>query len=75
MSKLPRQIDRRIRERIQRLPVEWQVVKKRDHYFLWVGGGVLCCVGDNSSKVNEHLVRRTADTLDRILVETGAHYE
>jgi hypothetical protein len=25
--------------------------------------------------VNEHLVRRTADTLDRILVETGAHYE
>lgn len=62
---IPRQVDRRVRDEILALPVAWRVVKKRDHYFLYVGDERVCCIANNSSKTNEFLVRRTVEKLRR----------
>lgn len=62
---IPRQVDRRVRDEILSLPVAWRVVKKRDHYFLYVGDERVCCIANNSSKANEFLVKRTVEKLRR----------
>lgn len=63
---IPRQVDKRIREELASLSVDWTVVKKRDHYFLHVNGERVCCIAGNSSKNNDFLLRRTIEKIRRL---------
>lgn len=63
MDDLPSQVDRRVRQELKKLNKPWQVVKKKDHYFVKIGENSLVCIGDNSSKPGG---RRTMKTLHRI---------
>jgi hypothetical protein len=66
MSELPRQIDRRVRREIAALPRPWRVVKKRDHYFLFVDSHPVICVGNNSSKCNDWQVAKTLENIRKL---------
>jgi len=49
---IPKQVHPLIRETIKQLDDGWEVVKKRDHYFLHHNGRRVVCIGNNSSKPN-----------------------
>lgn len=66
MADIPRQIDKKVRQEIAKLGRPWEVVKKRDHYFLRLEGEPPICVGSNASTKNENLVRRTLQSLRKI---------
>ena len=63
MNDLPPQIDRRVRKELKKLRKPWEVVKKRDHYFVKIGTGALICIANNSSRSTDY---QTMKTLDRI---------
>lgn len=63
MDDLPSQVDRRVRKELKKLRKPWEVVKKRDHYFVKIGEDALICIGANSSKPN---CRQTMRTIHRI---------
>ena len=63
MDDLPPQIDRRVRKELKKLRKPWEVVKKRDHYFVKIGESALICIANNSSRSTDY---QTMKTLDRI---------
>ena len=63
MDALPKQIDRRIRRTIQALDRPWELIKKRDHYFLRIEDGPLICVANNSSKRNGWQINKTLEAI------------
>lgn len=64
---IPRQVHPMLREAIKALPSDWQVVKKRDHYFLHHNGRRVACIGSNSSKVSDHKAKKSLHTLQRYM--------
>jgi len=66
MGDLPKHVDRRVRQAIADLDRPYSVVKKRDHYFVQVGDHPALCIGSNSSKQDEFLVKRTLRTLEKL---------
>lgn len=63
MGDLPKQIDRRVRREIAALDRPWQVVKKRDHYFLQIEDQPMICVANNSSKCKDWHVLKTLEAI------------
>lgn len=63
MSEIPKQIDRRVRREIAALDQPWELVKKKDHYFLQIEDQPLLCVASNSSKDSEWQVNKTLNRL------------
>ena len=66
MTDLPKQIDRKVRREIAALTRSWEIVKKRDHYFLKVEGSPLICVANNASKANDWQVNKTLERLKKL---------
>lgn len=66
MGDIPSQIDRRVRRAIAALDRPWQIIKKRDHYFLQVEDAPLICVGNNSSKRNDWKTARALDDISKL---------
>ena len=60
---LPKQIDKRVRRELAALDRPWQLVKKRDHYFVQIEDQPMICVANNSSKRNDY---QTSKALERI---------
>jgi len=53
-----------VRRAIAALDQPWEVVKKRDHYFLHIGDRPRICIGSNSSgKASEWQVARTLEDI------------
>jgi len=53
-----------VRRAIAALDQPWEVVKKRDHYFLKIADKPLVCIGSNSSgKASEWQVARTLEDI------------
>lgn len=67
MARLPKQIDKKVRQEIAALDQPYEVVKKRDHYFIQIGGRPLICVGNNSSKQNEWQTNKTIHEIRRAI--------
>jgi hypothetical protein len=63
VSEIPRQIDRRVRREIAALDQPWELIKKKDHYFLQVEDQPLLCVASNSSKTTDWQVTKTLNRL------------
>lgn len=66
MTDLPKQIDKRVRREIAALDRPWQLVKKRDHYFVRVEGCPMVCVASNSSKRNDWQVNKTIEEIRKL---------
>ena len=63
-GRIPRQVDKKVRRWLAALDQPWEVVKKRDHYFLKIEGKPLVCIGNNSSgKASEWQVARTLEDI------------
>jgi hypothetical protein len=62
-GRLPRQIDRRVRRVLDEIADPWELVKKRDHYFVRFADGGWVCVANNSSKTNDWQVNKTIEEL------------
>ena len=63
-DRVPRQVDKKVRRAIAALDQPWEVVKKRDHYFLKIADKPLVCIGSNSSgKASEWQVARTLEDI------------
>jgi hypothetical protein len=67
MARLPKQIDKKVRQEIAALAQPYEVVKKRDHYFLHIPGRNPVCVGNNSSKQNEWQTNKTLQEIRKAL--------
>lgn len=63
---IPRQVDKKVRQEITNLNRPWQVIKKRDHYFLHAEGKPPICLASNASKQNEWLVRRSIEKIRKL---------
>jgi hypothetical protein len=50
---------------IKELPETWEVVKKRDHYFLLHEGKRVACVGNNSSSQDDRQAKKSLHTIRR----------
>lgn len=50
---------------IKTLPETWEVVKKRDHYFLLHEGKRVACVGNNSSSQDDRQAKKSLHTIRR----------
>lgn len=50
---------------IKELPETWEVVKKRDHYFLLHEGKRVACVGNNSSSQDDRQAKKSLYTIRR----------
>jgi hypothetical protein len=66
VDNLPPQVDRRIKKALKALDVPWQLVKKKDHYFVQIGDEPLICIADNASKNSERRVQRTLHRIKKI---------
>jgi len=62
---IPRQIDKAVRRYLRRLPVRWEIVKSKDHYFLEVDGKRIACVGNNSSGRDGRFAKKTINEIQR----------
>jgi hypothetical protein len=68
---IPKQVHPLIRETIKQLDDGWEVVKKRDHYFLHHNGRRVVCIGNNSSKPNDYQAKKTLHSLQRYMENTN----
>jgi hypothetical protein len=73
MSEIPRQVSKGVRKAIKSLRCNWEIVKKRDHYFLLARGRRIV-VANNSSpeKKNRFLESRTIQEIRGIDGEVGS---
>ena len=67
MSKqpIPKQIDKTVRRYLRRLPGRWKVVKSKDHYFLYINGKRVACVGNNGSGRDGRFAKKTIAEIQR----------
>lgn len=54
---------------IKKLPDTWEVVKKRDHYFLYHEGKRVACVANNSSTQADYQAKKSLHTIRRYMRE------
>lgn len=66
MADLPKQIDKRVRRAIVALDLPWEVVKKRNHYFLHVTNKPPICVANNSSRIDDWETQKTLSRIKKI---------
>jgi hypothetical protein len=64
---IPKQIHPTLRNVIKELPTEWEVVKKRDHYFLTHNGHRVACVANNASTQDERQAKKSLHTIQRYM--------
>lgn len=66
MSDFPPQIDRNIKKVLKKIRQPWEIVKKKDHYFVKIGGKPLICIASNSSSPNEVWTKKTLHEIRRV---------
>ena len=64
---IPKQVHPLLRDAIKQLGADWEVVKKREHYFLHHNGRRVACIGNNSSKTNDYHAKKSLHTLQRYM--------
>ena len=64
---IPKQVHSLLKEAIKQLPEGWEVVKKRDHYFLHHNGRRVVCIGNNSSKISDYHAKKSLHSLQRYM--------
>jgi len=65
---IPRTIDPAVRKEIQALSSDWEVRASRDHYFLYVGGRRIACIGSRGARsINYRLPKLAVTTIRREL--------
>lgn len=70
MTDLPKQIDKRVRREIAALDRPWELVKKRNHYFIRIGDQPMICVADNSSKRSDWHTNKALEAIRKAQAET-----
>lgn len=65
-------VARGIKDLLGSLPNTFHVVKKRDHYFLYDGPTCVSCVGNNASRENLFLGKRSRATIEKYLANKNA---
>lgn len=65
-------VARGIKDLLGSLPNTFHVVKKRDHYFLYDGSTRVSCVGNNASRENLFLGKRSRATIEKYLANKNA---
>lgn len=64
---IPKQVHPMLRDKIKDLPDTWEVIKKRDHYFLLHEGKRVACVGNNSSGCDDKRLKRNLHTIEKYM--------
>lgn len=70
MCDVPKQVHPLLRNAIKDLPNTWEVVKKKDHYFLIHHGRRVACVANNSSTQDDRQARKSLHTIQRYMRNT-----
>jgi hypothetical protein len=65
MQTIPRKIHPVLRDELKELPDTWEVVKKKDHYFLLHQGRRVACVANNASTQNDQQAKKSLHTIRR----------
>jgi hypothetical protein len=65
MQTIPRKIHPVLRDELKELPDTWEVVKKKDHYFLLHQGRRVACVAGNASTQNDRQAKKSLHTIRR----------
>jgi len=65
MQTIPRKIHPVLRDELKELPDTWEVVKKKDHYFLVHHGRRVACVANNSSTQDDYQAKKSLHTIRR----------
>ena len=60
-------VPREVKTLLGTLPNTFRLVKKRDHYFLYDGNTRVACVGNNASRENLFLAKRSRATVEKYL--------
>lgn len=60
-------VAREIKDLLGSLPNTFHVVKKRDHYFLYDGSTCVSCVGNNASRENIFLGKRSRAKIEKYI--------
>ena len=68
MRRFPKSIQREL----DALPVPWEVVQKKDHYFLRIVGQPLMCVGGNGSHLKKTTEKNCVVRIRRLRKELEA---
>ena len=71
MQTIPKQVHPLLRNAIKDLPSTWEVVKKKDHYFLIHHGRRVACVANNSSTQDDRQARKSLHTIQRYIRENN----
>lgn len=67
MSDIPKQVSKGVREAIKSLRSDWEIVKKRDHYFLMANGRRIVIASNSSpEKKKGFLETRTIREVKKI---------
>lgn len=69
MQTIPKQVHSILREAIKDLPDTWEVVKKKDHYFLHHRGRRVACVANNASTQDDRQAKKSLHTIRRYMRE------
>jgi hypothetical protein len=64
---IPKQVHPILRDFIKELPASWEVVKKRNHYFLLHRGCRVACVANNASTQDEYQAKKSLHTIRRYM--------
>ena len=67
MQTIPKQVHPILRNELKELPDSWEVVKKKDHYFLIHKGKRVACVANNSSTQDDRQARKSLHTIRRYM--------
>jgi len=62
---IPRTVDPAVRKAIQSLSSDWEVRASRAHYFLYVGGRRIACIGSRGARSANHRLPKLAITTIR----------
>jgi len=49
MTAIPKQVAPTLRKFIKKMPCPYEVRSSKSHYFLYINGERVCCIGNNSS--------------------------
>ena len=69
IGQVPKQVHSILRDVIKELPDTWEVVKKKDHYFLYHKGKRVACVANNSSTQADFQAKKSLHTIRRYMRE------
>ena len=72
MVDVPRQVPKNLRKFIKKIPARCEVRQSKSHYFLYIMGERVCCVGGNASnahKRNEYESARKVRDIQKYLNE------